>query len=334
MRLDSEQLKPEQQVDDAEQRSGANCPRVQLFTMYGLVYNRPYAVLESVAGDAKVDNIQVAIWRDHILEFSRTDQPTNHTISLQLSGQRVSRLDTKKPGVIPGRFAILPAQSVSAWQSEGATRFAHIYFTPEFLKTLAAEAFDANPEQFGLIEGELIHDDQVQRLITSAVDLFSKTDKPLPLETNALAQVLGVHLIRHYSNLFSPTDYFNREKLTPTSLEKVLEYIDTKLEHSFSVRELANLLELSQYHFLRAFRNTLGQTPRHYVLHRRVTKAQELIQQGKLSLADIAYQLGFSSQSHMTMAFKQVLGTTPGQFRKVNIERRLGRVCELKAKVE
>lgn len=316
MRLDSEQPKLEEQVNGVEQQSHGDHPTESLRNMCELVYNRPYAVLESVAGDAKVDNIRVATWRNHVLEFSRTEQPANHTLSLQLLGQRVRRLDKKKLGVIPGRFAILPAQSVSVWQSEGETRFAHIYFTPEFLNNLAAEAFDANPNRFELIEGELLRDDQVQRLVTSTVDLFSKTEKPLPMETNSLAQVLGVHLIRYYSNLFPTTDHFNREKLNPAQLEKVLEYIDTNLERSVSVKELGNLLELSQYHFLRAFRNMLGQTPRHYVLHRRVTKAQELIQYGKLSLADIAYQLGFSSQSHMTTAFKQVLNITPGQFRK------------------
>lgn len=182
---------------------------------------------------------------------------------------------------------------------------------------MAIEAFDADRDRFELVEGELLQDDQVQRLVTSAVDLFSRTAKPLQLETNSLAQVLGIHLLRHYSNLFSRTDRFKREKLTPTQLDNVLEYVDAHLDRSLSIGELANLLKHSQYHFLRAFRNTLGQTPCHYVLHRRVTKAQELIQQKELSLADIAYQSGFSSQSHMTTAFKQVLGMTPGQIRKV-----------------
>lgn len=297
---------------------GVNCDRLDkpLFTMLELVQNRPYAVLESSAGNADIDNIRVAIWRNHLLECSCAEQLADHTISLQLSGRQVKRMDKKQPGVMPGRFVILPAQSSSAWQSEGETRFAHLYFTSEFLKNLAVTAFDINPDRFKLMEGELIQDTQVQRLVMSAVELFSRVDRPLPLETNSLAQVLGVHLIRYYSNLFPTVDSFNRERLTPTQLETVLTYIDDNLERSLSVQELADLLNLSQYHFLRAFRNTLNQTPRYYVLHRRVTKAQELIQQRKLSLAEIAYQLGFSSQSHLSTAFKQVTGTTPRQFQK------------------
>ena len=193
MRVDSEQL---EQVDGVKQFGGTHSIE-PLHTMCELVHNRSYAVLESVAGETNVDNIQVALWRNHILKFSCTQQPADHTISLQLSGQRVCRLDKKKSGVIPGRFAILPDQSTSLWQSEGETRFAHIYFTPKFISTLASEAFDAAPGRLELVEGELLQDDQVQRLITSAVDLFSRTDKPLPLETNSLAQVLGIHLLRH-----------------------------------------------------------------------------------------------------------------------------------------
>ncbi|GAB4243410.1 MAG: AraC family transcriptional regulator [Elainellaceae cyanobacterium] len=285
--------------------------------MWEIVRNRPYAVLEASAGDARVDTIQVATWRNHLLECSCAEKLADHTISLQLSGQPVKRIDKKKPGVVPGRFVILPAQSVSAWQSEGETRFAHLYFTPEFLSQLAASAFDADPDRFELIEGELIQDQQVQRLAASAIELFSRTDRPLPLETNSLAQVLGVHLIRHYSNLFSKPEPFNRERLSAAQLEAVVEYIDANLGRSLTVQELADLLHLSQYHFLRAFRNTLNQTPRRYVLQRRVTKAQDLIRQGKLSLADIAYQLGFSSQSHLSTAFKQVTGTTPSQFQRL-----------------
>lgn len=86
MRSDSEQPKPEEQLNGVEQQSESNRSTKPLLTMCELVYNRPYAVLESVAGDAKVDKIQVAVWRNHVLEFSRTEQPANHTISLQLLG--------------------------------------------------------------------------------------------------------------------------------------------------------------------------------------------------------------------------------------------------------
>jgi AraC family transcriptional regulator len=289
---------------------------VSLYRMQEIVRDRPYAVLESSAGNAAVDNLEVAIWRNHLLECSCAEKLADHTISLQLAGQRVKRVDKKKPGVVPGRFVILPVESVSAWQSEGETQFAHLYFTPDFLKKLAVSAFDANPDRFELMEGELIQDQQVQRLVNSAIALFSQPHHPLSLETNSLAQVLGVHLIRHYSNLFSAPDLFQRETLTATQLQTVMAYIDENLGRSLTVEELANILHFSQYHFLRAFRNTVNQTPRRYILQRRVSKAQDLIQQRELGLADIAYHVGFSSQSHLSSAFKQVTGTTPSQFQR------------------
>jgi AraC family transcriptional regulator len=287
-----------------------------LHRMSDIIRTHPFAAQEMSAGDTLVDNLEVAIWRNQLLECSFTQPLADHTIALQLAGQRVKRVDKQKLGGIPGRFAILPAQSSSAWQSDGESQFAHLYFTPEFLSDLALTAFDADPERFELIEGELIQDHQLQRLMNGAIALFSQPDRPLPLETNSLAQVLGIHLIRRYSNLFAAPDSFDREKLNAAQLQQVMEYIDENLGRSLTVQGLADVLHLSQYHFLRAFRNTLNQTPRRYVLQRRVTKAKDLIRQGELSLADIAYQLGFSSQSHLSTAFKQLTGVTPSQFQR------------------
>ena len=301
---------------DCVRHCQSECSAKSLLTMCEIVRERPYAALEVAAGSDETDNMRIAIWRNHVIEFSRAERLANHTISLQLSGDRVMRMDTKKPAVIPGRFAILPAQSSSTWQSDGETRFAHIYFSKDFLDILAAEAFHAYPDRFELKEHDLVRDEQANRLIASAVNLFLGHHQPTPLETNALAQLLGVHLIRHYSNLFAPSDSHSSERLTNIQLATVVEFIDANLERSLSIKELAAVLNFSQYHFLRAFRNTLSETPRKYLLNRRIAKAQELIQQKELSLSEIAYRVGFSSQSHMTTAFKQELNITPSQYAK------------------
>lgn len=57
----------------------------------------------------------------------------------------------------------------------------------------------------------------------------------------------------------------------------------------------------------------MGVTPHQYILQRRIEKAKYLLQQGKLSIAEVAATVGFCDQSHFTRYFKRIVGVTPKQ---------------------
>ncbi len=68
--------------------------------------------------------------------------------------------------------------------------------------------------------------------------------------------------------------------------------------------------------FARAFRETVGMPPYRWLRGFRVERAKELLLASKLALAQIAYDCGFADQSHFTRVFTQVVGTTPGAWRR------------------
>jgi AraC-like DNA-binding protein len=76
---------------------------------------------------------------------------------------------------------------------------------------------------------------------------------------------------------------------------------------------LARQAALSPYYFLHVFRAEVGMPPYAYLETVRIRHAQRLIKAGK-PLAEVALEVGFSSQSHMTRLFKKIIGTTPGQY--------------------
>jgi AraC family transcriptional regulator len=76
---------------------------------------------------------------------------------------------------------------------------------------------------------------------------------------------------------------------------------------------LASIAQISPYHFLRLFKQSLGVTPHQYILQRRIETAKYLLQHGELSIADIAVTVGFCDRSHMTRCFKRIVGVTPKQ---------------------
>jgi AraC-like DNA-binding protein len=82
-----------------------------------------------------------------------------------------------------------------------------------------------------------------------------------------------------------------------------------------SLMELAAAAGMSRFHLLRVFRSEIGLTPHVYLNHLRVLEAKRLLACGH-PISEVALSCGFVDQSHMTRRFKQILGFTPGTFRK------------------
>ncbi len=98
-------------------------------------------------------------------------------------------------------------------------------------------------------------------------------------------------------------------------VNKALEYIRAKVTENVTLDEIAESVGLSQYHFLRIFKNTTGLPPHAYLIQMRVELAKSAIEKG-VSIILAALQSGFSDQSHLTRCFKSVYGLPPGQYKK------------------
>jgi len=99
-------------------------------------------------------------------------------------------------------------------------------------------------------------------------------------------------------------------------LARVLDHIETILEGDLTIDRLASIACLSQFHFARAFKAAIGQSPHRYVSRKRLERAKALLTADDRSLVDIALTLNFSCQANFTRAFRQATGQTPGQYRR------------------
>jgi len=106
-----------------------------------------------------------------------------------------------------------------------------------------------------------------------------------------------------------------RGGLPPRILRRVCEYIDGHLEKNVCLDTLAELANLSKYHFSRAFKKSVGIPPHYYLLKRRVQRAQNLLAHTKLPIAEIALAAGFSDQSHFARRFREHVGISPSTYR-------------------
>ena len=92
---------------------------------------------------------------------------------------------------------------------------------------------------------------------------------------------------------------------------QVIDYINNHLEQDLSLIELAAIAQMSPHYFSHLFKQSTGMTPHQYVIRCRVECAKELLLQRKLTIAEIAYKVGFANQSHLNRHFKRLLGVTP-----------------------
>jgi AraC family transcriptional regulator len=93
--------------------------------------------------------------------------------------------------------------------------------------------------------------------------------------------------------------------------------IEAKLSGPIGLHDLAREASLSRFYFAKLFRNTVGHSPYQYVLERRIEQAKEMLALGESSSAEIASALGFSSESHLALAFRQHTGLAPAEFRSM-----------------
>ncbi|TDH39308.1 AraC family transcriptional regulator [Pseudohoeflea suaedae] len=105
-------------------------------------------------------------------------------------------------------------------------------------------------------------------------------------------------------------------RLTQAQLNKLFCRFDGVTDKRLPVSEMASIVGLSESWFTTVFRQTTGKTPLQWQLARRIEAAQRLLHDSNLSLAEIAAQLGFSDQAHLTKAFRQVSGNTPAAWRR------------------
>lgn len=98
-------------------------------------------------------------------------------------------------------------------------------------------------------------------------------------------------------------------------LRRVIERM-RNLDTELSLQVLARESGYSRVHFVRMFRAATGYAPHNYLLKLRVDRVRELLANSKLSLTEIALECGFSSHSHLTRVFRQVLGATPSEYRR------------------
>ncbi len=98
------------------------------------------------------------------------------------------------------------------------------------------------------------------------------------------------------------------------AVRRARQYLEEHAARNVALAELARVADLSAFHLCRVFGAAVGMPPHAYQTQIRVARAKALLVVGHLPLAQIATEVGFASQSHLTRHFTRLVGATPGQY--------------------
>ncbi len=265
-------------------------------------------------------NLKVIRNRHHIREsYIKPDKLTYHLITVYtgapsrqqaiLSGRNFNILQTA------GNVAVISAATaLQSWYDEVEQDDIYLHLEPEFIKSVAA-GVDLNPDNTEIITSLETRSPIIESMARMAFDELQRSSEATGsnLYADSLANLLAVQLLREHSTHRLPPEKQYVNGLTNKKLGQVLDLIESNLAEDLSLKILANVVGLSEYHFLRMFKQSTGYTPHQYVINQRIERAKELLKKTDMSITEIAYLLGFSTPAHFTHHFRRKTGVTPSE---------------------
>lgn len=315
---------PGQTFGAFERRSVKTCEARRLRLQQNSVSDLSLVYPEAVVASSEAlgwQNIRAVELRHGLTEWEMPPLE-NHCIVIQ-TGPAVNlsvRIDGQNfDGLVrPGEIIVVPAGMPSRWRlnDADANETLHLYLHPHFVRT-TAQSSDLDHGQVSIEPQFGVTDEHIHHIGMSLLCELKEANLVGRLYADSLASVLAMQLVRRYSYLKDV--HMSRGGMAPRKLRKAIEFINDNLdkEQAVALAAVAGAVQMSYFHFSRAFKQSMGVSPNVYMIEQRIERAKRLLAETDLPIAEIALRVGFASQSHFTTTFRRLAWTTPKAFREM-----------------
>jgi AraC-like DNA-binding protein len=162
----------------------------------------------------------------------------------------------------------------------------------------------------------VLEDDLVVAQITKSILPFLGRSDPLSvLALDQFSLILGAHLIQQYGVLQKAARH-SKGGLAPWQKRRASELLHENMHGRIRLSEIARECGLSVSHFARSFKTSFGASTHQWLIRHRIEHAKQLMSESSMSLIDISIQSGFNDQAAFTRTFHQLVGVSPGRWRR------------------
>ena len=243
--------------------------------------------------------------------------PTQHVIAIQTKGtveaERKLGDRFKQEEIHVGDVCLVPAYTRHRINSKNEQGLIMLSIEPSFIKRNIPEYINSDNLEF------IPHFAQSDPLIYQ-IGLSLKAALQNDLADSCFyAESLGIalvaHLIQFYTSQTNPTS--NDDIQTENAkIKQAKDYIHAHLNQKLSLKTIATTIGMSQYHFCRVFKETMGLTPWQYVIKKRIELAKQLLKMPQLSILEISNQMGYATSAQFSNFFRKHMGISPSTYRQ------------------
>jgi AraC family transcriptional regulator len=203
------------------------------------------------------------------------------------------------------------ASEPSCWAGS-AFDYVHYHVPREALEEIAD---DLNFGPVGAFRLAIVEDDLVLAQMTKNIlPYIGRRDELSPLAMDHFRLILGAHLLQRYGG--GKNIRLAAGGLSPWQRKRAEELLREHLDGSVRLSELARECGLSVTHFARSFKASFGVSSHRWLVERRIELAMQLLIQTREPLVSVAIQSGFTDQAAFTRTFHQIVGISPGRWRR------------------
>lgn len=242
--------------------------------------------------------------------------PGHHTLSVYLDGGFATYL-RNQPGRrgAPWKAFLMPAEGEYRWIVDGPLQFIHLYLSAFAWGDRVVRTLDAEPRAVSLNEALYIDDSRLAHWASR----LTGTDWGTP-EGRLVAEAISHETLDRLVLQAAPPRQREaalrpRGGLSPVMRRHVIDWMETHLEEDFTLSRLAAETALSEFHFARMFRVSMGVPPHAWIAQRRLQRACELLAKRDWTIEQVAQAAGFAHASHLNRRFHAAFGTTPAAYR-------------------
>ncbi len=261
-------------------------------------------------------NGAIAHWKHGALH-DVVEPMTDHVIMTYPTGvQRLERRTGKSVAIGTARsgvVTIIPAGSSARWDIPGLVDVIQLYLPHTTLERVGREA--GAPAPGDLLERTGYPDPVTSGLLMSAADVLEGNAALDNLFRQQLTDLLATRILAEHTGV--PTTFEPiMGGLSPHALRRAIERLGSDSYTDVSLTALASDAGLSRFHFCRAFKESTGLSPHAWLRQQRLEQAMNMLRDTDASIASVAAQLGYASQTAFTAAFKKLTGETPSDWRR------------------
>lgn len=233
-----------------------------------------------------------------------------HILIYCVKGEGWYMLNDQKYSVKPNQVFVLPAYEPHRYGTDDTNPWTiyWLHFTGsrsqhflDFLQQSASRApitVSPQPERFELFEDILSH-----------VEMSYNMDNIVYANSS-----LGRFLATFNNAVYNPNPV---NPLEQDPVSRTIAYMKENLTDSFKLEDLASVAGMSASHYSAVFREKVQSSPINFFTFLKIQEACRLLENTKLRIKDVAYQIGFNDPYHFSRVFANVMGTSPRNFRKL-----------------